>query len=163
MKLTPEIAQKMFRYNPVTGALTWRYATGRARPGDLVGGLTRGYLRVTVLGSVYLVHRICWMVQTGSEPPPIIDHANGNRGDNRWSNLRAATPSENAFNVAFRRARKKLPLGVIQHPSTKLYRAKITQDGSTWASPWFDTVDKAVSARAAKAVEMYGEFFRKSA
>lgn len=163
MKLTPDLARQFFTYNPTTGALTWRRDHGPLRRGALAGGLSRSYLTLKFCGKSYLVHRVCWMVQTGEVPPPIIDHANGKPGDNRWANLRAATPSENAFNVAFRRtAKKRLPIGVIQHPATKLYRSKVTQDGSTWASPWFETVDEAVSARAAKAVELYGEFYRKA-
>lgn len=163
MKLTPSVAKTLFKYNELTGALTWRIDCGRERSGALAGSLSRGYLRANVLGKLHLVHRLCWMVQTGEEPPPIIDHADGNRSNNKWANLRAATPSENAFNIAFRRmAKKRLPIGVIQHSSTKQYRAKITQDGSTWASPWFENMDDAVKARATKAAEMYGEFFRKT-
>ncbi len=159
VRITPKLAREFFDYNPKTGALTWRRWFNVHRRGDPVGGPTRGYLQVTILRKTYLVHRLCWMVQAGEEPPPIIDHADGDGMNNRWSNLREATVSQNAFNRAFRKVpRGRLPVGIIQHPTTKMYRAKITQDGSTWASAWFDAVDDAVAARAEKAVEMYGEF-----
>lgn len=164
MKLTPELARKFFDYNPTTGALRWRCNHGKSdRAGNLVRVVSRSYVQVKLLGSSYAGHRIAWMVQTGEVPPDIIDHANGDKGDNRWANLRAATRSQNAFNTAPQRSgRKTLPVGVIQHPSTKLYRSKVTQDGATWASPWLATVDEAVRARDVKAVEMYGEFHRKA-
>ena len=44
------------------------------------------------------MHRLIYTLMTG-EQPFNIDHANLNREDNRWSNLRNANLSENCTNV----------------------------------------------------------------
>jgi hypothetical protein len=45
----------------------------------------------------YQEHRLIWKVVKGVEPPLYIDHIDGDRGNNRIENLRAATSSQNAF------------------------------------------------------------------
>jgi hypothetical protein len=49
-----------------------------------------------------LMHRFVWLLKHGTLPP-ILDHINGDRQDNRIANLRPATPSLNAINRKTRR------------------------------------------------------------
>ena len=60
-----------------------------------------GYIKVHMDGTYYSAHRIAWLIMTGDWPEyPAweIDHVNGDRGDNRWSNLRKVSKSENQRN-----------------------------------------------------------------
>ena len=61
----------------------------------------KGYkvVRLTYLGKhrSYRVHRICYALVHG-DTEQVIDHINGDRQDNRISNLRAVTFSENVAN-----------------------------------------------------------------
>ncbi len=53
--------------------------------------LTRkGYLRLYLSGRHYLVHRLVWLFVTGHWPLGLIDHRDGDKTNNRFSNLRDA-------------------------------------------------------------------------
>jgi hypothetical protein len=99
-------------YNPISGELRWtvdRWAGSppnlfKARAGDIAGYVeTRGYLRVGIDGRVYKAHRIAWLIVEGRWPAAEIDHIDGNRTNNAWSNLRETDRRTNQENQ--RRAR----------------------------------------------------------
>lgn len=64
-----------------------------------------GYVKVCIDGAYYSAHRVAWLIMTGEwviYPAYEIDHINGDRADNRWSNLRKVTKSENQRNAGQR-------------------------------------------------------------
>ena len=62
----------------------------------------RGYIQVSfdvkTLSVRVRMHQIVWVLHNGRLPKQ-IDHINGDRGDNRYENLREATTSENNLNA----------------------------------------------------------------
>lgn len=58
----------------------------------------KGYLRVRLNNKMYMVHRIIYKMNTGTEPN-VIDHINGIKHDNRFENLRSGTHRDNARNT----------------------------------------------------------------
>lgn len=85
--LTQSRLREVLDYDPVTGIFT--FASGR-RKGRVAGTRhdERGFLKVSLDNERHLLHRLAWLWMTGTMPRWQIEHINGDRGDNRWSNLR---------------------------------------------------------------------------
>ena len=145
-----------FNYDPELGSLRFRTGTRR---GALAGSKRRrGDLDVMVDGVRYGVHRIAWAMHYREQPPRLIDHINGDPGDNRIENLRPATHSQNAAN-AFRHGEKKLGLakGVSLTPAGR-YAASVYKDGVRHNCGTFGSEDEAHAAYLAKASAVFGEY-----
>lgn len=102
------------RYEPDSGKLFWRergpewFPTAHSHlawntrwAGKEAFKATRpnGYKAGSFQGRAYLAHRVAWAVYYGSWPSGPIDHISGDPADNRITNLRDASPTENARNA----------------------------------------------------------------
>lgn len=86
-------------YDPLTGLFRWKVSTARTKKGAVAGYQTpQGYVKVQVGGRSYPAHRLAWFFLHGSDPEGQIDHVNRIRDDNRATNLRQVTASQNALN-----------------------------------------------------------------
>jgi hypothetical protein len=84
---TAEEINRFLDYDPTTGVFTRRGTK------MVAGSITRqGHLIIRVGDRVYLAHRLAWIALYGEEPSRSIKHKNGNRADNRASNLRLTNP-----------------------------------------------------------------------
>ena len=84
-----------------------------------------GYILISVDGRQYQAHRLAFLWMTGRLPSQMIDHINGDGKDNRWTNLREASPRVNVQNQRAARADNGLGLlGVYQNH--KRFMARIT-------------------------------------
>jgi hypothetical protein len=101
--LTQEILLENFRYDETTGNLYWKVK--RSNRTNLLKPISTknrdGYINVgTKLSGKYKnysVHRLIWMMVYGVNPK-CIDHIDGNRANNKISNLREATHQQNMQN-----------------------------------------------------------------
>jgi hypothetical protein len=62
----------------------------------------RGYLFGTINSKHYAAHRVAYAIMAGEWPSWTIDHINGDPADNRFANLREATPAQQMMNSAKR-------------------------------------------------------------
>jgi len=155
--ITAKRARELLVYEPETGRLTWRIA----RPGTCCGALvgTRhsdGYSQVEIDGRFYRAHRVIWLIVTGKWPKHQVDHRNGMRADNRWTNLRAAIPLQNSRNRRPGKRNKSGRVGV--YASGARWCAFIGIDNKVKGLGCYANFDDAVAARMAAEQEHYGEF-----
>jgi hypothetical protein len=97
--ITQEVLKEVLAYDPATGIFTARKSHGSRKCGDVVGSYdSDGYLKTNVKGKSYRLHRLAWFYMTGKWPADALDHKNRVRDDNRFENLREATPRDNVHN-----------------------------------------------------------------
>lgn len=148
--LTANRARDIFEYNPETGIFIKKIESIE------VGSITEyGYMRISVDGKHYLLHRIAWLIMTGDWPTDQIDHINGNRSDNRWINLRQADNKENSRNQSLRSTNKSGVVGVNWIQKLNKWRAQITVDGKPIHLGVFSEISDAKDARK-KAEKNFG-------
>lgn len=112
----------ILHYCPDTGVFTWLKTGKGIRRGRKVGYVDpEGYLQIAHAGASYRAHRLAWLYMTGAWPTDQIDHSNGDRADNRFSNLRESTLTENMRNRLL--VERDLPVGVYK--SGPKYRVRI--------------------------------------
>jgi hypothetical protein len=83
-----------FIYNPENGVIKRTDRKGGTGSIDKYG-----YLIIKIKGAQFKAHRIAWFLYYGSMPEQNLDHINGNKTDNRISNLREANQFINTNNV----------------------------------------------------------------
>ncbi len=115
-KITLEQAKHLMNYDPETGIFTWRIAHGNVKENAIAGTIQGGYRKVTICNEQVKIHRLAWFMIYGVWPSGQIDHIDGDKLNNRISNLRDVPMSINMQNrYAVRRKDSGLPYGVTRH------------------------------------------------
>ena len=162
MKITADELRALFNYDAETGVFTRKEAThgkGGAKPAGSIAGFLakdgRRYIRIR--GTRYYEHRLAWLYMTG-EWPEEIDHKNGEPADNRWSNLRQATRSQNNANVGLKRHNTTGFKGVCWNKRRSLWRAQICVNKKRYTLGHYPTPQQAAEAYNEAAQMHFGEF-----
>jgi hypothetical protein len=97
--LSQEYLKSILDYDLETGIFTWKVnKSQRTKIGDVAGWLYNGYREIEINDKKYKSHRLAWLYVNGEMPKNLIDHIDGNRSNNKISNLREATYQENNEN-----------------------------------------------------------------
>jgi hypothetical protein len=162
-ELTAEHLRRVLLYDPYTGLWMWRQGgKGRPRVPDWMPGtlMKVGYLSISVDRLAYYAHRLAFLYMTGAWPKEQTDHIDGDRTNNRWSNLREATGSQNKQNKGIRQDNTTGFRGVYRHEDGKFVaRIKVGDKRINLGS--FDTAEQASEAYEKAAKEAFGLFYRK--
>lgn len=94
--LTRERLDELFHFGADRGTMTRKVSRPGSPVGTVVGSPnTAGYLQVMVDRRMYYVHRLIFFYFTGQYPRADLDHRDGNKSNNKLSNLRVATRRQN--------------------------------------------------------------------
>ena len=154
--LTQTQLKAQFHYNPETGDFHRKTRQGIYAPGLVNNAPNKdGYIPMKVEGKIYVAHRLAYLYMLGRFPSRDMDHINHTKTDNRWVNLRAVTPAENARNQPLMKRNTSGVCGVYWLKKSRCWRASIKTKGKRISVGRFKCFKDAVAARHA-AEEKYG-------
>jgi hypothetical protein len=164
MTLTAERLRELLEYDPETGEFRWlRHRARGARAGSPAGYINAVGYRVIMLSQrAYHAHRLAWLYMAGEWPRGDLDHINGDRADNRRSNLRLADRTQNNANARRRSDNTSGHKGVSRHGQCNRWQARIRVRGRTIYLGLHKTQEAAAAAYDAAAREHFGEYARLS-
>jgi len=145
--------QQAFDYDPETGIFRNKYTRApNAIKGNKAGTLHKtGYVHLLLNKRQLKAHRVAWYLITKVEPVDIgVDHEDLNRSNNRFTNLRLATASQNGANSLYK--------GYYYNKEQKKFIASIRVDGKFI---YLGVFAREIDARAAyvkKHAEIFGAF-----
>jgi len=157
-EITQERLHELLSYDPEEGVFRWRNDGRGTKAGRQAGTSLNGYIIIDVLRNRVFAHRLAWFYVHGSWPPDQLDHISRIRSDNRISNLREATRSQNMANSSVSRASTSGVKGVSWHKNIKRWVAKITYDWKTYNLGTFHTKEEAAEAYEKATKQFFGEF-----
>jgi hypothetical protein len=160
--LSSEELKRMLRYDPDTGDWVWKIKKNCSTMniGDKAGAFSKWHLyhTITINRINYRSHRLAWFYMMSKWPKNQIDHIDGNRKNNKFSNLREATNQENCNNKSFYKNNSLGIKGVSKRGN--IYRATIFINGKQKHLGNYSTIDEARSVRNKAAKEAHKEFYR---
>ena len=153
-----ESVRDYIHYNPETGELTWiKSPNARVKVGDKIKSIDAyGYLSVSFRSKVWKAHRLAWFLYYDQLPDKDIDHINGDRVDNRISNLRSATRGQNLQNMQVSGKGLSNYKGVSRSKTS--WTAQITVNNKKLHLGSFKTEEEAALAYNNEAEKRYGDF-----
>lgn len=161
--ITAEQVRDRFKCDLETGKLTYRFSTGGVRKDAVAGTLTpQGYNQVFIDYWSFRSSRVIYLYVTGEWPPVgyYMDHIDGNRSNDRWENLRLATPTENARNRQTCRRNTTGVLGVHPIIGTAKFGAEIGYEGKNVKLGRFECIADAAAARCEAERHYFGVWAR---
>lgn len=156
--LTLSRLHELLAFDAESGEFRWKAKRGKSGLGKLAGSKDRdGYVVIGIDGRVFRRSRLAWWAHHGTEPPAMIDHRDGDRMNDRPSNLRACSPAQNAAN---RKVTAKSRSGVKGAYSAYggRFRSTVKFQGTAKFLGYFATAEQAHAAYAEAARSIHGDF-----
>lgn len=144
-KLSKEFLLWLFKYDDLKGKLYWRNHWNPAAKSKFLGrevGVVniQGYRALSINGKTHVAHKLIWLLETG-ESDTMIDHIDGNKDNNRISNLRRTTQRRNANNRKIHRNGKLV--GASFKKDIQLWECRIRLNGVKRSLGYFNTEHEA--------------------
>lgn len=158
--LTRDRLLEVLSYDSETGIFRWLVCKSRRNHvGDQAGTIGEdGYRIIQIDGWNYKAARLAWLYHYGRWPVPQADHRDLKRDNDRISNLREATDSQNGANTGLLASNRSGFKGVSH--SRDGWKAQIRKNGERKFLGYFDTPEEAHAAYCAAARDLHGDFAR---
>ena len=158
--LTAGRLRELLHYDAATGIFTrLTRPSNRVQSGDAAGCMSGGYRIICCDDVQYLAHRLAWLYITGAWPIANIDHIDGRKANNRFSNLRDVSRAVNQQNMRRPMISNKSSgvLGVSWSKHAGKWRASLRIAGKATNLGYFATTELAHAAYlAAKRIHHVG-------
>lgn len=161
--LSPEFLREILSYDPLTGDLRWKVSRPpRGRIGAIAGIIDdQGRRKLGIAGEEYFAHRIIWVWMTGAWPEYEVDHRDEIKSNNKWTNLRHVTPSQNHRNRGAQKNNVSGYKGVCFDSSKQKWLATINvrMDGRKKHIHlgWYNSPEEAHTSYCAGALKFHGK------
>lgn len=170
MSVAVSTLDQMLTYEPETGKLFWltrgvelfsgserrsaisamrRWNSCYAGKEALAAVCASRALHGKIFGELYYAHRVAWALHYGEWPKGDIDHVNGDRSDNRITNLRLVNHQSNMQNKAVYANSPLGAHGVSFHQTKQKFAAYITINKRRKHLGYFSDAKVALAARKA--------------
>lgn len=140
----------------------WRVPrTHSMKPGHQAGcvSTTTGYIVIRIFDKLMQGHRVVWELVNGGIPDGMeIDHVDGDRTNNRITNLRLATSSNNKWNRGKGKNNTSGYKGVCWDNQHKAWRSQICINYKRKLLGIFDSKEEAYAAYCKAAADFHLEF-----
>lgn len=148
--------KQLLKYDFETGAFTWLVSPSKPiKAGSLAGSLHhKGYIQICINKKNYLAHRLAWLYYYGTLPNKTIDHINGKKNDNRITNLRDISQSNNCQNLLRSRGSSGL-IGAHFQKLRNRWSSSIKLNGIKTHLGYFKTAEEANTAYLAAKRSMH--------
>lgn len=149
----------LFSYDPETGEITRLVYRSHFRKGTIAGKIdTHGHRQITVNGKAYMAHRLAWYLHYGEWPEKHLDHINGDRDDNRVTNLRLASRSQNGRNRKLNKNNTSGIKGVIWDKRDRKWMVRVMHNCKSHYGGRFKNLYDAAKAVRELREKLHGEF-----
>ncbi len=151
--ITQEFLKSIVEYDKETGLFS-------RKNGAKFGFKDGGYLRAEINGKSYYLHRLAWLYEYGVLPEFHLDHANGDKMDNRICNLREANRSQNMCNVAKTKRNTSGIKNVSFHKEANKWRVVVSVEGKNKSFGLYDDIELAELVAIEAKHKYHGDFAR---
>ena len=139
-KLSHAKLTELLHYDAKTGIFIRKKSQKR----KIAGSKATHYVSIRVNGISYAAHRLAWFYVYEKWPTLEIDHIDQNPKNNRISNLRQATRSQNAQNISYTSRTHSGITGVVWD---NIWKAVITVNRKEIVLGKFSNIEDAIKAR----------------
>lgn len=151
-------------YEYISGLLSYNSEAGEflsLRTGKRKASYRRsGYVLIDLCNVAFSAHRLAWLLTHREWPSGNLDHINGDKADNRISNLRIASVAQNAQNrpVRTRYLSKCIYLENSKKKRIKKFLVRVQANGKRHHIGRFRTEEEAKVAAVSAIKRLHGKF-----